>query len=169
MVDSVAQYGERMAQVRRVIEQELAEILQRQTRLSRQIDELKQQYAELEGARKGLLRVVAKSETRSSGDSHKASRSGSRVPDPDRSEWWAWTLEYLRTAPIGGVTIEAVWQGANRAGHDVQRSTVKSTLSHAHREDKVRRVKSGRYASVESGGPSHAGDGPSNSFGEATE
>jgi hypothetical protein len=70
---------------------------------------------------------------------------GSRVPDPSKSEAWAFALSKLEGAPESGIDIDDLAAAIAGAGYEMSRNTLRANLSNAAKEGIIERVRYGRY------------------------
>lgn len=126
--------------------------------------ELRSQIAELEGRRVKLNAELAHIDGHLSGlrqalslfrgEQHSAYKSGaeteirtrgSRVPNPRKSEAWAFALTEMENAPPEGVGVRELDVSLRNAGYALSRNTLRANLSNAATEGVIERVGYGRY------------------------
>jgi hypothetical protein len=128
---------------RDALQAQIAELEDQQTKL-------KAELARVEGHLGGLRQAMALY----LGEPHSArgisrrppsGARGSRVPDPHKSEAWAFALEKMEAAPFDGIHIDELSAEIASAGHEMSRNTLRANLSNAAREGVIDRVAYGRY------------------------
>lgn len=124
------------------VESQVRKLEAEEGRLLAQVKELR---ARLRGMREALALIRGETLDHSRSGS---SKSGSRVPDPSRSPSWAFVFDLLMEAPEDGYHIDYLIETAKQFGHDIQRPTLRSNLSHAAREGIITRVSYGYYRAV---------------------
>ena len=75
----------------------------------------------------------------------KSTARQSRVPDPTKSESWAFVLRALEKAAPSGISADEIHEQAALSGHVMARNTLSANLSNAFKEGVVQRVSRGRY------------------------
>jgi hypothetical protein len=75
----------------------------------------------------------------------KSAARQSRVPDPAKSESWAFALSLMEKAGASGISTDEIREQSERAGYVVARSTLSANLSNASLERIIQRVSRGRY------------------------
>jgi hypothetical protein len=120
-------------------------------------DALRLQIATLEERRAKLMTETTRLDGQLAGLCHalalflgelpdsKSDARQSRVPDPTKSESWAFVLTVLEKAAPSGISADEIQEQAERAGHMIARNTLSANLSNASKERIIERVSRGRY------------------------
>ena len=136
---------EKLAEQRRALDTEIDGLTNEHAIIRSRLDELKSAWE-----------LVKSTLTARRAKSGSTTGSWSRVPNPARSKWWEFTLRLLNDAPDEGLSLDDILVEASKQGFELQRPSVRSVLSHAVKENKIRRVDIGRFAAA------HSAEQPSN-------